>query len=93
MPRQQCAFQKKVSKIKGCGILRADFYTRFIPENYGFGVKQYRMYVEEGQIDRELLEMSSEHIVLGTVPSFLKEKYAYAESTDMHNKMYSCQRR
>ena len=51
-------------------------------------LKQYRMYVEEGQIDRELLEMSSEHIVLGTVPSFLKEKYAYAESTDMHNKMY-----
>lgn len=51
-------------------------------------LKQYRMYVEDGQIDRELLEMSSEHIVLGTVPSFLKEKYAYAESTDMHNKMH-----
>lgn len=51
-------------------------------------LKQYRMYVEDGQIDRELLEMSSEHIVLGTVPSFQKEKYAYAESTDMHNKMH-----
>ena len=51
-------------------------------------LKQYRMYVEDGQIDRELLEMSSEHIVLGTVPSFLKEKYTYAESTDMHNKMH-----
>lgn len=51
-------------------------------------LKQYRMYVEDGQIDRELLEMPSEHIVLGTVPSFLKEKYAYAESTDIHNKMH-----
>ncbi len=51
-------------------------------------LKQYRMYVEDGQIDRELLEMSSEHIVLGMVPSFLKEKYAYAESADMHNKMH-----
>lgn len=51
-------------------------------------LKQYRMYVEDGQIDRELLEMSSEHIVLGMVPSFLKEKYAYAESMDMHNKMH-----
>lgn len=33
-------------------------------------LKQYRMYVEDGQIDRELLEMSSEHIVLSMVPSF-----------------------
>ncbi|MGO5052395.1 hypothetical protein ACTQ6A_07715 [Lachnospiraceae bacterium LCP25S3_G4] len=50
-------------------------------------LKQYRMYVEDGQIDRELLEMSSEHIVLSSVPSFLEDKYAYAESMDMHNKM------
>lgn len=50
-------------------------------------LKQYRMYVEDGQIDRELLEMSSEHIVLSTVPSFLQDKYAYAESADMHNQM------
>lgn len=51
-------------------------------------LKQYRMYVEDGQIDRELLEMSSEHIVLSTVPSFLKDKYAYAESMDMCNQMH-----
>lgn len=51
-------------------------------------LKQYRMYVEEGQIDRELLEMSSEHIVLSTVPSFQEAKYAYVESTDMHNEMH-----
>lgn len=51
-------------------------------------LKQYRMYVEEGQIDRELLEMSSEHIVLSTVPSYQEAKYAYAESTDMHNEMH-----
>jgi len=38
MPRQQCAFQKKVSKIKGCGILREDFYTRFIPNFKDFGL-------------------------------------------------------
>lgn len=51
-------------------------------------LKQYRMYVEDGQIDRELLEMSSEHIVLSTIPSFLEDKYAYAESKDMHNQMH-----
>ena len=38
LPRQQVAFRKKVSKIKGCGILKRNFYTRFIPENYGFWV-------------------------------------------------------
>lgn len=51
-------------------------------------LKQYRMYVEDGQIDRELLEMSSEHIVLSMVPSFLENKYAYAESTDIHHQMH-----
>lgn len=51
-------------------------------------LKQYRMYVEDGQIDRELLEMSSEHIVLSMVPSFLESKYAYAESTDIHHQMH-----
>lgn len=51
-------------------------------------LKQYRMYVEDGQINRELLEMSSEHIVLSTIPSFLEDKYAYAESKDMHNQVH-----
>ena len=51
-------------------------------------LKQYRMYVEDGQIDRELLEMSSEHIVLSMVPSFLENKYAYAESTDIHHQIH-----
>ncbi len=51
-------------------------------------LKQYRMYVEDGQIDRELLEMSSEHIILNAIPSFLEDKYAYAESTDLHNQMH-----
>ena len=32
LPRQQVAFLEKSWKIKGCGSLREDFYTRFIPE-------------------------------------------------------------
>ena len=37
MSRQQCAFLKKSRKIKGCGSLEEDFYTRFKPKNKGFG--------------------------------------------------------
>ncbi len=51
-------------------------------------LKQYRMYVEEGQIDRELLEISSGHIVFDTLPSFLDYKYVYAKSSDVCNQMY-----
>ena len=31
LPRQQCAFLKKSRKIKDCGSLEGDYYTRFIP--------------------------------------------------------------
>ena len=51
-------------------------------------LKQYRMYVEDGRIDRELLEMSSEHIIFGTLPSFLERKYAYAASSELKSKMF-----
>ena len=37
MTRQQVAFLEEGRKIKGCGSLKWNFYTRFIPENYGFG--------------------------------------------------------
>lgn len=30
--RQQVAFLEECRKIKGCGSLKRDFYTRFIPE-------------------------------------------------------------
>ena len=33
LPRQEVAFWEKGRKIKACGSLREDFYTRFIPEN------------------------------------------------------------
>ena len=35
--RQQVAFLEKCRKIKGFGSLREDFYTKFKPENKGFG--------------------------------------------------------
>ena len=33
LARQEVAFLKKSRKIKGCGSLREDFYTRFKPKN------------------------------------------------------------
>ena len=35
--RQQVAFGEKARKIEGLESLEGDFYTRFKPENKGFG--------------------------------------------------------
>jgi hypothetical protein len=40
-------------------------------------LKQFTMYVDEGIIDRELLEMSSKPMEFENVPSFSNEKYVY----------------
>lgn len=50
-------------------------------------LKQYRLYCEDGYIDRELLEMSSEHIVFSDIVSIVKNKYAYSNSTDLESEM------
>lgn len=41
-------------------------------------LKQFRMYVESEEIDRELYEMSSEHLFVDNLPSFIESKYAYS---------------
>lgn len=41
-------------------------------------LKQFRMYVENDEIDRELYEMSSEHLFVENLPGFIKNKYAYS---------------
>ena len=37
LPRQEVAFWEECRKIKDCGSLKRDFYTRFKPKNKGFG--------------------------------------------------------
>lgn len=51
-------------------------------------LKQYRMHVKNGGIDRELFEMSSEQMVIGDVPSQIKEKYAYANSNVIQQELH-----
>lgn len=40
-------------------------------------LKQFSLYVEEGEIDFELLEIRSEHLVYKNIPSFIDKKYVY----------------
>lgn len=50
--------------------------------------KQFRMYVQDGEIDRELFEMSSEHIIFSQLPSFIKNKYAYVNNQQIQNEQF-----
>lgn len=52
-------------------------------------LKQFRMFVNDGDIDRELFELSSEHIVLSEIPSFIQCKYSYAKSEIIKRAMHS----
>ena len=51
-------------------------------------LKQYRLYCEDGVVNRELLEMSSEHIVFSSLPGMLDKKYAYANSSELRREMF-----
>ena len=51
-------------------------------------LKQYRLFCEDGQIDRELLEMSSGHVIFREIPSIMKNKYAYSGSETVEKEMY-----
>ena len=48
-------------------------------------LKQFRMYVQDGEIDRELFEMSSEHIIFSMLVGFVKDKYAYGNNKKIEN--------
>ena len=50
-------------------------------------LKQFRMFVRDGSIDRELFEMSSEHMILEGIPSLMGKKYAYALSNELTHEM------
>lgn len=51
-------------------------------------LKQFRMYVQDGEIDRELFEMSSEHVIFSALSGFIKEKYAYENSSDIQREQF-----
>ena len=51
-------------------------------------LKQYSLFSEDGKVDRELLEMSSKPVFFRDVPSFIANKYAYANSAEIRREMY-----
>lgn len=51
-------------------------------------LKQFKLYVEEKEINRELLEMTSEHLFFKDIPSLLKNKYLYLNSQEYENISY-----
>lgn len=42
-----------------------------------FVLKQFSLFVQEGKIDFELLEISSEHLIYKAIPSIVSKKYVY----------------
>ena len=51
-------------------------------------LKQYRLYCEDGFVNRELLEMSSGHIIFDSLKGCLENKYIYASSDTLLNEMF-----
>lgn len=51
-------------------------------------LKQFRMYVQDGEIDQELFEMSSEHIIFSNLSGFVDEKYAYGNSEKIEKEQF-----
>lgn len=51
-------------------------------------LKQYKLYCEDGFIDRELLEMSSEHVVFSEIQGKIDKKYAYPNSGEIDREMF-----
>lgn len=46
-------------------------------------LKQFKQFVENGSINRELFELFSEPMIISGIPSFINNKYAYANSDDI----------
>jgi len=47
-------------------------------------IRQFSLYVEEGKIDKELLDLTSDQVRYHSIPSLIEDKYVYAtDSADM----------
>ena len=80
--------------VSGFCFQNSSLNTTFIERNKNLAtemegvIKQFRMFIQDKQIDRELFEMSSEPICFESIPSLLKRKYCYPSSQAIQNDMY-----
>lgn len=53
---------------------------RTLPSELDGILKQFSMYVEDGEIDRELFGMSSKPVIFNDIPSLVQNKYVYVKN-------------
>ena len=51
-------------------------------------IRQFRFYIEDGYVDREFFEFSSQMVILSDTPSMLEEKYVYPNSAEINKAMH-----
>lgn len=51
-------------------------------------LKQFRLFCEDGLVDRERLELSSAQTIFSMIPSLMNNKYAYVNSDYLRNEMF-----
>lgn len=61
---------------------------RIIPSELDGIFKQFKLYAEEGEIDRELLEIYSNSPTFKEIPSIITNKYAYAVSNEIKQEQH-----
>lgn len=69
----------------GCNLLER---CKILPSEMDGVFKQFKMHATDQRIDRELLEISSNPVVLSEISSMVSDKYAYANSNEIHNEMF-----
>lgn len=62
---------------------------RNLPAEMDGVLKQYSMYLEDGEINRKLFEMSSNPVSISKIPSQIKNKYAYANSENIKKEVFA----
>jgi hypothetical protein len=61
---------------------------RALAPEFEFLLKQYQVYVDEGNIDFELLQFSSSPLRLSEIKSLVEKKYVYAQGNKIHYLKY-----
>ena len=51
-------------------------------------LKQFTLFVEEGELDFQLLEIRSEHLIYKNIPSLIDKKYAYGVGDEFEEVVY-----
>lgn len=61
---------------------------RNLPSEMDGILKQYQLFVQYGEIDRELLEMSSNPVRFNALPSMTNNKYVYVNSAEIEREQF-----